>query len=72
MHVKIMNFNRLLWKLAAFVQMPRDLGAQKRNVFDIHEDLSTKSTKQLIKAVEFPKKSNIRNVLDVLIFTLLP
>ena len=56
-------FIRPLLKLATESQMPGDLGTQNRNVFNIfniHEDLSTKSTTQLIKTVEFPKKSNTK------------
>lgn len=55
---QITNLNRPISKLASANQMQEDLGAQNRNVFNIHEDSSTKSTQQLVAEVELQNMSN--------------
>ena len=48
---------RLLSKLACEDKLQEDLGAQNRNVLDIHEDSSTKSTQRFASEVELQKRS---------------
>lgn len=50
--------NRPLQKLASVDKRQGDVGAQNRNVFDIHEDSSTTSTKQFASEVEVMKGAN--------------